>query len=93
MVALKSPSILQIYLISDLVSAALVPVLVIGLWDGAYWWRGFEVIVGCLGGILTIFIFGTIYYKDAEKGAKLILLENGLYADDWGAFGKFTSAC
>ncbi len=89
-VALKSPDILQIYLISDLVSAAVVPVLVIGLWERAYWWRGFEVVVGGLGGILTVFIFGTIYYGNAQDGAKLMLLENGLYADDWGAFGMPT---
>lgn len=87
-VALKSPNILQIYLISDLLSAALVPVLVIGLWDGAYWWRGFEVVVGGLGGIFTVFLFGLIYYDgDAHQAGNLILLENGLYANDWSAFG------
>lgn len=91
-VALKSPSVLQIYLISDLVSAALVPVLVIGLWDRCYWWRGFEVVVGGLGGILTVFIFGTIYFGDAREGANLILLEGGLYAEDWSAFGAFVAA-
>lgn len=86
-VALKSPDILTIYLISDLVSASLVPVLVIGLSDRCYWWRGFEVVVGALGGIFTVFLFGTVYYGDAGRGAKLILLEGGLYAEDWGAFG------
>ena len=83
-VALKSPDILQVYLISDLVSAALVPVLVVGLWNGAWWWSGFEVVVGGLGGILTVFIFGTIYYGNAHAGGNLILLEGGLYANDWG---------
>ncbi|KAL9055869.1 MAG: hypothetical protein Q9162_003295 [Coniocarpon cinnabarinum] len=91
-VALKSPDILQIYLISDLVSASTIPVLIIGLWDRAYIWQGFEVVVGGLGGILTVFIFGTIYYGNADQGAKLILLEGGLYADDWGAFGAFVAA-
>ena len=86
-VALKSPSVLQIYLISDLVSASSIPVLVIGLSDMCYWWRGFEVVVGGLGGLLTVFVFGAIYYGDAQEGAKLMLLENGLYADDWSAFG------
>ena len=90
--ALKAPSILQIYLISDLVSASTIPVLVIGLSDRFYWWRGFEVIVGGLGGIFTVFIFGTIYYGNALDGAKLILLENGLYANDWSAFGAFVAA-
>ncbi|KAF2146212.1 uncharacterized protein K452DRAFT_305171 [Aplosporella prunicola CBS 121167] len=91
-VALKSPSVLQIYLISDLVSASLVPVLVLGLWDKLHFWQGFEVVVGGLGGILAVFVFGTIYYGSALAGAKLILLENGLYADDWGAFGAFVAA-
>ncbi|KLJ09430.1 hypothetical protein EMPG_15152 [Blastomyces silverae] len=91
-VALKSPSVLQIFLISDLVSASSIPVLVFGLWDKVYWWTGFEVVVGGLGGILSVFIFGTIYFGDAHAGAKLILLENGLYADDWSAFGAFVAA-
>lgn len=91
-IALKAPSILQIYLISDLVSASTIPVLVIGLSDRFYWWRGFEVVVGGLGGILTVFIFGTIYYGNAEAGGRLILLEGGLYANDWSAFGAFVAA-
>lgn len=91
-VALKSPSVLQIYLISDLVSASSIPVLVIGLSSRCYWWRGFEVVVGGLGGLLTVFIFGTIYTGSARDGANLLLLENGLYADDWSAFGAFVAA-
>ena len=88
-VALKSPSVLQIYLITDLLSASSIPVLVIGLSDRCYWWRGFEVVVGGLGGLLTVFIFGTIYYGDAATGAGLLLLENGLYAEDWSVFGTY----
>ena len=87
-VALKSPDILQVYLISDLVSASSIPVLVIGLSNKCYWWRGLEVVVGGLGGILTVFIFGTIYYGNAHDGANLLLLEGGLYAEDWSVFGK-----
>lgn len=91
-VALKSPDILQVYLISDLVSASSIPVLVIGLSDSCYWWRGFEVVVGGLGGLFTVFIFGTIYFGNAHEGAYLLLLENGLYANDWSAFGKSLSS-
>lgn len=87
-VALKSPSVLQIFLISDLVSASSIPVLVIGLSSRCYWWRGFEVVVGGLGGLLTVFIFGTIYFGNARDGSKLLLLENGLYSNDWSAFGR-----
>ncbi|KAF2205098.1 hypothetical protein GQ43DRAFT_446255 [Delitschia confertaspora ATCC 74209] len=92
-VALKSPDILQIFLISDLVSASVVPVLVLGLSDRFYWWRGFEVVVGGLGGIFTVFLFGLVYYHgDANRAGKLVLLEGGLYANDWSAFGVFVAA-
>lgn len=91
-VALRSPDILQIYLISDLISASSIPVLVIGLNDHCHWWRGFEVVVGGLGGLLTVFIFGTVYYGNARDGSKLLILEGGLYADDWSVFGAFVAA-
>lgn len=87
-VALKSPSVLQIFLITDLVSASAIPVLMLGLWDKMYWWTGFEVVVGGLGGIFSIWVFGTIYYGSAYEGGRLILLDNGLYAEDWSAFGS-----
>ncbi len=90
--ALKATSILQIYLISDLLSAATIPVLCMGLSERLYWWRGFEVVVGGLGGIFTVFLFGTIYYGNADEGSKLLLLQNGLYGDDWSAFGAFVAA-
>ena len=90
--ALKTPSILQIYLISDLVSASTIPVLILGLWDRFSLWNGMDVIVGGLGGLLTVFIFGTIYYGSAQTGAQLLLLEQGLYEGDWGAFGAFVAA-
>ncbi len=90
--AVKAPGILQIYLITDLLSAATIPVLVFGLSDRFYWWRGFEVVVGGLGGILTVFIFGTIYYGSAQKGGELLIVQQGLYTGDWGAFGAFAVA-
>ncbi|KAF3035399.1 hypothetical protein E8E12_000638 [Didymella heteroderae] len=88
-VALRSPDILQIFLISDLVSAAVVPCLVIGLSERFYWYRGFDFVVGGLGGIFTIFLFGLVYYDgDTRLAGRLLLLEGGLYANDWSAFGK-----
>lgn len=88
-VALRSPDILQIFLISDLVSAAVVPCLVIGLSEKFYWYRGFDFVVGGLGGIFTIFLFGLVYYNgDSTLAGRLLLLEGGLYANDWSAFGK-----
>ncbi|KAF2271190.1 hypothetical protein CC78DRAFT_419821, partial [Lojkania enalia] len=92
-VALKSPDILQIFLISDLVSASVIPCLVIGLSDKFYWWRGFDFVVGGLGGIFTIFLFGLVYYDgNTDLAGDLLLLENGLYANDWSAFGAFVAA-
>lgn len=91
-IALKAPNILQIYLISDLISSAIIPVLFIGLWPRFYYWSAWEVIIGGLGGLLSVFIYGAIYYKDALKGAQLMLLESGLYEGDWGAFGAFVAA-
>lgn len=90
--ALKAPSILQIYLISDLVSASTIPVLIFGLYDKFHWWHGFEVVVGGLGGILTIFIFGVIYYGNAKEAGELLLVQQGLYTGDWGVFGAFVAA-
>ncbi|KAI5295095.1 hypothetical protein KEM52_002374 [Ascosphaera acerosa] len=93
-VALKSPSVLQISLVSDLVSAATIPVLVVGLWDKYfYWWSGLEVVVGGLGGIFSVFLFGCVYYHgDTWRAGRLLLLEDGLYANDWSAFGAFVAA-
>ncbi|KLP00206.1 uncharacterized protein FFB20_06058 [Fusarium fujikuroi] len=91
-IALKAPSVLQIWLITDLISAATIPVLVIGLVDKFYWWRGFEVVVGGLGGILTVFIFGCIYYGNAQEAGELLLVQKGLYGNDWSAFGAFVAA-
>ncbi|KAI9798539.1 MAG: hypothetical protein M1825_005320 [Sarcosagium campestre] len=90
--ALRSPDILRIFLISDLISASTIPVLVIGLSDKFYWWRGLDVVIGGLGGIFTVFLFGTVYYGNARDGGNLILLENGLYAEDWSVFGAFVAA-
>ncbi|CAJ0548273.1 Ff.00g050270.m01.CDS01 [Fusarium sp. VM40] len=91
-IALKAPSVLQIWLITDLISAATIPVLVVGLIDKFYWWRGFEVVVGGLGGILTVFIFGCVYYGNAQEAGELLLVQKGLYGNDWSAFGAFVAA-
>ncbi|KXS93689.1 hypothetical protein AC578_8326 [Pseudocercospora eumusae] len=92
-VALRSPSVLQIYLVSDIISAALIPSLVIGLSSKAYFWRGFEVVIGGIGGILSVFLFGLVYYGgDALRAGNLLILTEGLYAEDWSAFGAFVAA-
>lgn len=87
-------NVLQIYLIADLVSAAVIPAIFLGLSDRYFWFlRGFDVMVGGLGALLAVFIFGTIYYGSAKEGGKLLLIWNGLYdSSDWGAFGAFAVA-
>ncbi|KAJ1335745.1 SSS family protein [Microdochium nivale] len=91
--AIRAPSILQIYLITDLLSAATIPVLVLGLSERFYFWRGLEVVVGGLGGIFSVFLFGTVYYGgDVKAGGNLLLLQSGLYANDWSVFGAFVAA-
>lgn len=83
--------ILKIYLIADLVSAAVIPAIFLGLSDSYFWFlRGFDVMVGGFGALLGVFVFGTIYYGNATDGAKLLLVWNGLYnSEDWGPFGAF----
>lgn len=91
--ALKAPSILQIFLISDLISAATIPALMLGLHPAFYFWRGLEVIAGGLGGLLTVFLFGLVYFDgNAQEAGDLMILTNGLYANDWSAFGAFVAA-
>ncbi|CCE85550.1 Piso0_005156 [Millerozyma farinosa CBS 7064] len=86
--------ILTIYLIADLVSSSIIPIILLGLSDSYFWFlRGFDVMFGGLGAILAVFVFGCIYYQSAEEGGKLLLLWNGLYdPEDWGPFGAFVIA-
>lgn len=86
--------IMQIYLIADLVSAAIIPVIFLGLSDTYFWFlRGVDVMCGGLGALLGVFIFGTVYYGSAKEGGKLLLVWNGIYtSDDWGPFGAFVIA-
>ncbi|WLF80920.1 hypothetical protein PVL30_004713 [Lodderomyces elongisporus] len=86
--------ILQIYLIADLVSAAIIPAVFLGLSNTYFWYlRGIDVMCGGLGALLGVFIFGTVYYHSAREGGKLLLIWNGIYSpEDWGAFGAFVIA-
>lgn len=88
---LVADDILQVYLIADLLSAAIIPILFLGLSDKYFWFlNGLDIIVGGLGGLLGVFIFGTVYYDSAKEGGKLMLIWNGLYnSEDWGPFGAF----
>lgn len=92
-VGLIAEDVLTIYMIVDLLSSSVVPVLILGLFPQSnYYWTAWEVIGGGLGGILATFIFGTIYYGSAKEGGKLLLIWNGLYVNDWSTFGAFVTA-
>ncbi|KAF8430075.1 urea transporter [Tirmania nivea] len=91
-VAIKSPSILQIFLISNLAASAAVPSVFLGLSRKFYFIQGFEVVCGSLGGIFSVWVFGMIFYHgDANAARKLIILAS-LYAPDWSVFGTFLVA-
>lgn len=91
-VALIAQNVLDIYLIVDILSSCVVPVLFLGL--SKYFWfvTGFDVILSLIGGIIGVFVYGTIYGHSASYGGSLLLMEDGLYNDDWGAFGAFVAA-
>ncbi|CUS14488.1 unnamed protein product [Tuber aestivum] len=91
-VALKSPSILRIFLISNIFSCAAMPSILLGLWDTMYFLRGVDIILAGIGGLFSVFLFGCAYYGDAKKAADLIILTSGLYANDWSVFGVFVAA-
>ena len=90
--ALKSPGILRIYLISNILACATMPSLLLGLIDRLYFIRGFDVACAGFGGLISVFIFGCIYYGNAKQGAELLILTSGLYAKDWSVFGAFLAA-
>jgi len=91
-VALKSPSILRIFLISNIFACAAMPPILLGLFDAMYFLRGVDIIVAGFGGLFSVFLFGCAFYGDAKKAAELIILTSGLYADDWSVFGVFVAA-
>lgn len=93
-VAIKaSANVLQIYFIADLVSSSVIPIMFLGLSKHFYFLRGLDVIVGGLGSLVAVFVFGTIYYGNARDGGLLLIMSNGIYdSEDWGPFGAFLIA-
>lgn len=92
-VATKGFNILILFLIADLVSACLLPPLLLGLVPRLYFLNGFDVVVGGLGGFFTVFLAGLVYYGgDASRAGSLLILSDGLFADDWSAFIAFAAA-
>jgi hypothetical protein len=81
-----------LYLISDLLSAAVIPPILLGLVPRFNFLHGFDIIFGGLGGIFTVFLFGTVYYGNAADGAGVLILKAGIYSSDWSTFGAFVAA-
>ncbi|ODV59337.1 Dur3p [Ascoidea rubescens DSM 1968] len=94
-IALKvADDILQIYLIADLVSASIIPMIMFGLSNRYFWFlTGWEICIGGLSGLFSVFIFGLVYYDgNAELAGKLLIVSGGMYIDDWSTFGAFVVA-
>ncbi|TIA72284.1 hypothetical protein E3P92_02159 [Wallemia ichthyophaga] len=91
----KVNDVLILYLIADLVSAAIMPAMLLGFTDRLYFLNGFDVIIGGLGGILTVFLFGLVYYNgDASSAGALLIINEGLYPsyNSFEALGTFIAA-
>lgn len=91
-VGLIAEDVLSIYLIVDLLSSSVVPVLMLGLSSKFDFMTAWEVIGGGLGGLLGVWIFGTVYYDSPKEGGRLLLISEGLYSKDWSTFGAFVVA-
>lgn len=70
-VGLIADDVLMIYLIVDLLSSSVVPILMLGLSSRFDFLTGWEVIGGGLGGLFGVWIFGTVYYDSPKEGGKL----------------------
>lgn len=90
--AVLNVDILQVFLVADLAAIACIPAFLMGLIPGLYFLNGFDVFFGAVGGFLTVFIFGTIFYDNAGDGISLLGLPNGLYVDDYSVLGAFFAA-
>ena len=90
--AVKNIDILEVFLIADLAAIACIPAFLLGLVPQLYFLNGVDAVGGAVGGFLTVFIFGTIFYHSASEGIKLIGLPNGLYIDDYSVLGAFFAA-
>lgn len=90
--SLHAEDILNIYLMLDILSSSVVPVLMLGLSSKFDFFTAWEVIGGGLGGLFAVWMFGTIYYCSPIKGIRLLLMWNGLYPNDYSVFGAFVLA-
>ncbi|TPX35067.1 hypothetical protein SmJEL517_g02485 [Synchytrium microbalum] len=72
-------SVLQLFLIADLVAAAIVMPLILGLFSKFdYVFAGMDYILGFIGGMLGVIGFGWIEGGSLDYGVNLLTLPNGL---------------
>ncbi|PVV05356.1 hypothetical protein BB560_000137 [Smittium megazygosporum] len=91
-VAKKSPDVLSIFLLADLLACATVFPILLGLMSKFSRLTQVDVVVGGIAGILGVGVFGTIYLGNASEGWHLLLLPDGLYSTDGRVLGAFLTA-
>ncbi|GBB83698.1 hypothetical protein RclHR1_01040003 [Rhizophagus clarus] len=84
--------VLRVFLIGDLLAASTMPPILLGIIDSLYYLNWLDVLLGGIGGLFGVFIFGSIFYHNAKDGIELIGLPLGLYIDDYSVLGAFIVA-
>ncbi|CAG8551145.1 11705_t:CDS:2 [Funneliformis caledonium] len=88
---LKDLDVLRVFLIGDLLAAAAMPPILLGLCDQFYFINGIDALVGGIGGLFGVFAFGSILYNSAKMGFELLGLPS-LYNNDYSVLGAFVAA-
>ncbi|CAG8448605.1 663_t:CDS:2 [Acaulospora morrowiae] len=89
---LKNLDVLEVFLIGDLLAAAAMPPVLLGLADSLYFLNWCDALIGGIGGMFSVFATGAIYYNSASSGINLILLPDGLYSNDYSVLIAFIAA-
>ena len=76
-VALQNYSVLTLFLISDLLCTASVGPMLLALWDRS---QAQAALVGCISGLLVIFVYGSIIRGSVYGGFEWFILPEGLYS-------------
>ncbi|PVU90136.1 hypothetical protein BB559_001524 [Furculomyces boomerangus] len=87
--SVKSLDILRIFLLADLIACATVLPILFGLSSRFNYLTEIDALVGGTAGILSIGIFGQIYFGNVSQGWGLLLLQDGLYVSDLSVLGAF----
>ncbi|KAJ1679664.1 hypothetical protein EV182_001585 [Spiromyces aspiralis] len=90
--AMRAPDVLQIWLFADLLACATVLPVLFGLIPKLNFLVQWDAFVGCAAGIISVGIAGTIYFHDSDRGWKLLMIDGGLYVDDYSVLTAFLVA-